>query len=196
MRARVTRWMTGISLTFVVSAIAPRLFSDSLSVRLEGGDLRLSTPNLPFLSGRVLERLRNGAVVYIDFHATLWTSPRTAPRRRSVTRVGVSYDLWEEKFSVAQTQDPKPRASMLSQSAAQEWCVDRLRISTSGLAPRSDFWVRLEVRAADPREETLIDNGTGISLTHLIDLLSRPQRDSQGRWSVEAGPLRLENLKR
>ena len=131
--ARITQRLVAVALTLVVPAIAPRLFSDALSVRLEGDSLRFSAPNFSFLSGRPLERLKNGATVFYDFYVSLWTSPRVTPRRRNATRFAVSYDLWEEKFSVTHWQEPKQNVTMLSQKAAQEWCLDRLRLPVNGV---------------------------------------------------------------
>ncbi len=171
------------------------LLSDALAVRLDAGALRFTAPGFSFLTGRPLERLRNGATVFFDFQVTLWTNPRVAPRRRASARFAVSYDLWEEKYSVTHWQQPKENASQLSQPAAQSWCLDRLRIAAADLDPKHEFWVKIDARALDPREESPVEGG-GVSLTHLIDLLSRPSRDPQNRWSIEAGPLRLEQLKR
>jgi len=196
MHARLTRWITGISLTLVVSAIAPRLFSDSLNVRLEGGDLRLSAPNLPFLSGRVLERIRNGAVVYIDFHATLWTSPRTSPRRRSVTRVGVSYDLWEERFAVTHEGSPSHGVSHLTATAAEAWCLGRLTVPVSALAGhgrKGRFWIRLGYHIPEEEQAPGPNDGSGFTLRSLVDRLSRCGRPGEARDSLQVGPFTLEH---
>jgi hypothetical protein len=37
---------------------------------------------------------------------------------------------------------------------------------------------------------------TGVSLSRLIEIFSRPARDPQARWTEEAGPLRLADIQR
>jgi hypothetical protein len=192
-----TSRLSWASAAVAVCLLAPlMLLSDALAVRLEAGSLRFTAPGFTFLAGRPLERLRDGATVFFDFQVILSASPRASPRRRAATRFAVSYDLWEEKFSVTHWQEPKESASQLSQAAAQSWCLDRLRLAAGDLDPKREFWVRIETRALDPREEAPAVEGGGVSLTHLIDFLSRPNRDPQNRWSIESGPLRLEQLKR
>ncbi len=181
-------------------ALAPVILrSDALVVRLDGDRLRVAAPNLRFLSGRPMERLKNGAAVPFDFLLLLWAETHSGPRRRAAERFVVSYDLWEEKFSVARWKTasfPQESVSHLSQTAAEAWCLDRLSLPVSELAPATDFWMRLEVRTAEAGPETPLIESTGVSLTGLIDWLSRSGRESQNRRTLEAGPLRIENLKR
>lgn len=191
----MTRNRTWWLVAAAAAAIPAALWADALRVRLDADQLRFAAPSLNFLTGRPLERLKNGAGVHFDLHLTLWADSRSTVRHRAAERFTLSYDLWEEKFSVAHWRNPRSSASHLTPAAAQSWCLDRLSLPASDLPPGRNFWVRLEVRAADPAEPPMLE-GSILNLTQLIELLSRPGRAGQNRWSAEAGPLRIEDLKR
>jgi hypothetical protein len=65
----------------------------------------------------------------------------------------------------------------------------------AGVAPDRQFWVRLEVRVTDPRDQAGV-MGEGINLTRLIEIFSRPAGSQQPHWTVEAGPWKLGDIKR
>jgi hypothetical protein len=71
-----------------------------------------------------------------------------------------------------------------------------MAISASGLEKTRQFWLRLELRVADPREEAAVLGEPGINITRLIETFSRRPRSEQPHWTLEAGPLRLDALKR
>lgn len=163
--------------------------------------LEFSAPHLHFLAGKPLERLRNAAPVPFDFQITLWTGDKNHVFRRSADRFVVSYDLWEEKFSVAKLQNPRKTASHLAASAAEAWCVQQMAVDVTGLDAAEPFWARLEIRAQDRKENgPLLGRGnisdSGISLTSLIEIFSRPPRAAQSHWALDAGPLTLNELTR
>jgi hypothetical protein len=115
--------------------------------------------------------------------------------KRAVDRFVVSYDLWEEKFSVIESAE-RARASHLSSAAAEAWCLDHLAVGIGGLAPDKPIWVRLELRAEDARDQAGVVDDSGINLTRLIEVFSNPARATQMRWEAMAGPMRLADLKR
>ncbi len=115
--------------------------------------------------------------------------------RRLPERFVLSYDLWEEKFSVTRLGGSPRTAARLSAQGAEAWCLESLAISTSGIAPDKPFWVRLDLRAVDPRDQESVVGDSGISLTRLIETFSRPARAQQPHWTLERGPLRLADLK-
>jgi hypothetical protein len=167
-----------------------------LDVAWEGDDLRVNLPELHFLTGKPLDRLHDGATVVFLTQLTLTTDNFANALRRAPERFVFSYDLWEEKFSVT-TLGAAPRTvAHLSAAAAEAWCVENLAISASGLVPDRPFWLRFELRAAEPRDEAAVIGETGINLTRLVEIFSRRPRDQQPHWSAEAGPLRLSDLKR
>ena len=172
------------------------LAAQSLGVRLDGDDLRIAAPQFHFLTGKSLEKLKDGASV--AFLAQLSLSPEVnAPAiKRAVDRFIVSYDVWEEKFSVTQTGMERGKVTHLSSTAAEAWCLDRLAVGIEGIAPDKLFWIRLELRAEDPRDQAGVVGDAGINLTRLIEIFSNPARAQQSRWEGIAGPVRLMDLKR
>jgi hypothetical protein len=170
------------------------LSAQALRVRLDGDDLRIAAPQLRFLSGKPLQKLKDGASVV--FLAQLSISPEVnAPAiKRAVDRFVVSYDVWEEKFAVTRTG--MERETHLSPSAAESWCLERLAIGIEGLAPDKPFWLRLELRAEDARDQAAVVGESGINLTRLIEVFSNPAHAQQMRWELTAGPVRLMELKR
>ncbi len=170
-------------------------WAQALTARWRGGEIAVAATGLNFLAGRAMERLKNGGAVVFELELSLATETSTGLRRRTAELCAVSYDLWEEKFSVTRLRSPRKSASHLSAEAAQAWCLDTLGLVAFEGRDAKPFWLRLEVRAPELGEEPVVD-ADGISLTGLIDRLSRPGRRPQQRWLLEAGPLRAQDLKR
>jgi hypothetical protein len=168
----------------------------TLSATWDGDSIHVSAPQLHFLSGKPLERLKDGASVTFFSQLTVSTDANATVFRRLPERFVVSYDLWEEKFSVARLSGNPRRVSHLSAAAAEAWCLECMSVSAAGLDPQRPFWLRLELRTADPRDEAGIIGEPGINITRLIDLFSRRPRAEQPQWTLDAGPLRLASLKR
>lgn len=163
--------------------------------------LEFSAPHLHFLAGKPLERLRNAAPVPFDFQITLWAGDKNHVFRRSADRFVVSYDLWEETFSVSRLQLPRKAASHLTAVAAEAWCLQQIPMDITGLAESETFWARLEIRAEDLHDPApLFGRGgvgqSGISLATLIEIFSRPPQAAQAHWAVDAGPMTLDQLRR
>ncbi len=160
----------------------------------------MAAPQVHFLAGRPLERLRNGASVWFDFHLSALAERPAAGAalrvlERAIERFAVSYDLWEEKFSVSRLSPPAAAASHLTSATAEAWCLDHLPLATAALAPEIPFWLRLEVRAEDARDRPPLLAEPGINLARLIEIFSRPSRSGQPSWLAEDGPFRLADLK-
>jgi hypothetical protein len=154
----------------------------------------VAAPSLNILQGAALDRLKNGGAVPFDFNLYLWAGSRGNLRRRAFERFVVSYDLWEERFSVTGLRNPRPSASNLSAAATPAWCLDHISLHPVDLPADTQIWVRLEVRAAEAKEgEGLVDDA-GLSLNYLIDLLSKPSRKELSRWTLETGPVRMASL--
>ncbi len=163
--------------------------SGRLAVERQGDRLRLSAPQAHFLEGVTLERLRNGAAVTYVFTATVETGP--GGRSSHVEeRFVVSYDLWEEKFSVVQPGPPHRSASHLSAAAAEAWCLDNLLLRVPALPPDRTFVVKLRAAVAedDPQPRD------GFTLSALIDVLSRKRADAPAHWELLSAPLRLMDM--
>ena len=118
---------------------------------------------------------------------------------RSVARFALSYDIWEERFSVSRFGDrPGQHRSIshLSAHAAEAWCLDNLMLDRALLPPDRPFYVQLDLRVDDPRDQLGIVGDTGINITRLIEIFSRPIKSSQQRWLLNAGPFKLADLRK
>ena len=170
--------------------------SERLSVTWDGDDLHVAAPQLHFLTGKPLDRLKDGAAVVFLTQLTLTTDNFKTSLRRTPDRFVFSYDLWEEKFSVTKLGEGQRSVAHLSLEAAEAWCLDNVAVSTTDLPQDRPFWLRFELRAAEPRDEAAVIGESGLNLTRLIEMFSRRPRDQQPQWTAEAGPLRLSDLRR
>lgn len=189
----------GRTLTALISAavLIPYLLTgEELRSVWTGTEVRVSAPTLHFLTGKPLERVRNGATVAFDVQLSLQGAGTVL--RRTLERFVISYDLWEERFSVTRLgREPSQRKSIshLAQNAAEAWCLENLAVPTDSVAPERTVTIHLEIRADDAREPAAGSSEPGISLTALIDLFSRPARAQQSRWNLTQGPLRLNDIR-
>ena len=195
-----TRIPVAICLASVLLTHAAVAAPDGLGVFLDGDYLRVSMPHLDFLKGKPLDRLKDGASVAFIGSVTITTSPNSlSPVAQSVARFALSYDIWEERFSITKIgQSPESRrtASHLSAQATETWCLDNLVIDRGLLPADKQFYVRLDLRAEDPKDQLGIIGDSGVNLTRLIEYLGRPPRSPQERWLFNSGPFRLEDLKK
>ncbi len=166
-----------------------------LLVRLDGDFLHINVPQLQFLSGKTLDRLHDGASVAFLGQVTLSTDANATVQSRSVARFALSYDIWEEKFSVTRIQQGRRTVSHLSLNEAQDWILDSLTLNASAVPPDRPFWIRFELRGEDPRDGLEVIGGSGINLTRLVEIFSRPPGSAQPRWSFEVGPLRIGDVR-
>ncbi len=171
-------------------------FGGDLNVHLNSEGLVAAAPNLHFLQGKALDRLRDGGMVTADLQLLLLTDAKTQTFRRAAGRFVISYDLWEEKFAITRALPSRRSVSRLGVSAAETWCVDNLPLAIDGLAPDRDFWLRLELRMDDRKAQITSPGDAGISLTGLVEIFSRTARAQQPKWLFEAGPFRLANLRK
>lgn len=169
--------------------------SAQLNVERDGDRLRVSAPQFHFLTGQPLEHLHDGRSVTYVFTVSLQVQ-RGQARGAGVTRqVIFSYDLWEERFSVARVDEPRTSASHLTASAAEAWCMDLLSLPASAAPADKTFVVKLECSLREEGAEPA-DAPATTTLTGLIDLLSRKTRATPPRWEAVSLPLRLADLKR
>ena len=176
-------------------ALLNAVSSAVLRIRKEDDLLRVSAPHLHFLSGRPLERLKSGASVLFTMQMALSKDNFGTVERRSFERFAVSYDIWEEKFSVAGIGMSKGIASHLDTAAAEDWCVSRLGLGVAGLNLQMPYWLRVELRAEEPKDFATLLTQPPIALAKLVELFARPPKHEADRWSAEKGPFRLMDLK-
>ena len=195
---RIRPWW--LALAFVCG-VATAMFAEELILRAQGNRLDFSAPRVHYLSGRPLARLKNAEPVAFDFQVRLAAQQTSNIVRSNAARFVISYDLWEERFAVARVTAPRKTASHLTAAEAEEWCVHEMSVlDVSGIPANQPLWASMEIRAEDERESKLFGRENiseqGISLTSLIERLSRPPKATQPHWELEAGPVTLEQLRR
>ena len=171
-----------------------------LDARLEGDFLHISAPHFSFLKDGTLERLKDGASIAFIAQLTVSGSPNyVIPDARSLTRFAVSYDIWEERFSVTKIgdrPDQKKTIAHLQAAAAEKWCFDNLAINRADIPGDKPFYVQLDLRVEDPRDQSGVIGESGISIARMVEIFSRPVRDKQAHWLLKSEPLRLEDLRK
>lgn len=158
--------------------------------------LHISAPKFHFLTGKPLERIKNGNVVAYDFQLSVLGEAKSRVLGRNFERFVFSYDLWEERFSVSRMRSTQGSAAHLTAGAAEAWCLDHMAFSSSGIPGDMPVWVRLEVRAQEPKEQASIPGEEGLSIASLIDIFGRASKTKQPQyWKLEAGPLKLSAVR-
>lgn len=209
MNQRRSRTVLGATLAVLVAGAAISAFAieynvSRLNARLDGDFLHVSAPNFSFLTGKSLQRLKDGASVAFIAQLTVSTSSSyVVPDARAVARFAVSYDIWEERFSVTriagradQTTDQRRTVSHLTGPAAQSWCLDSLAINRSELPADRPFYLQLDLREEDPHDQSGVIGDSGISIARMLEVFSRPVRDKQAYPLLKSGPLRLDELQK
>ena len=182
-----------IGACFAARAILP---AQDANLRLAGEELRVSAPKLSFLNGKPLETLRNGSTVAFDIQVSILTDGKSTVLRRNFERFVVSYDVWEERFSVTRMRTTRAAASRLTAQAAEAWCLERFSFPSAGLPADKPLWVRVDIKAHDSRDRQP-DSDEGLSLFTLIDLFSKSARPSGPmQWRAESQPVTLAELRR
>jgi hypothetical protein len=169
------------------------VLAQSTSILLErhGDNLKVAAPQLHFISGKALEKLHNGST--IPYVLTLTILPEHSKKQTFQSRFAVSYDLWEEDYSVSRVSDGL-NASRLKAAMAEAWCLENMAIPIRSVPERQSFMIRLEclVQADEEKENS---DPSGPIFADLVDIFSRKKQEAPQRWEVSAGPFRLEELK-
>ena len=183
-------------LSLVATAGSAVANAEQLHVRYSGGMLRVEAVNLNFLSGKSLERLRQGASVTFDIQVSVLADSRQSVLRRSFERFLVSYDIWEERFSISRMRSSQAGAAHLTAAATQSWALDRFAMEAAQLPQNRPLWFRIDVRAADEKERRSGEDET-LSLASLIELFSKSAKsDRGGQWRAESNPVIIADLMR
>jgi hypothetical protein len=172
--------------------------AEPLSVTYDGDTLFPIVPNLHFLSRptAALDRLKDGNTVVFISRLSLFTIDRAIPRKQTASRFMVSYDIFEERFKVTLPGSAPRSRSGLTAAQAESWCIENIAISASGLPKDVPFFLRLELRTADPKGLSGVITEPGISILGTVaEIFSRkpgPQNPSWGPF--ESRPMRLSDL--
>jgi hypothetical protein len=188
-------------LTFL-GGIATAMAAEEMILRAQGSLLNFTAPRVHYLSGRPLERMKNAAEVDYDFRVTLAARARVNTVREKAGRFRISYALWEERFKIVEVLPNRGKTKAdLTAEEAEAWCVQEMSgFDVTGIDANQQLWVRMEIWAEDEPQKSVFgkDNITedGISLNGLVEKLSPWKRKTAPRWTVEAGPITLEQLRR
>jgi hypothetical protein len=169
--------------------------AQSIPIYLErhGDHLSVAAPQFHFISGKAVRRLQNGST--ITYALLLAIVPENSKKQtfQLLKQFMVSYDLWEEKYSVAGMPDGGS-ASRLAADNAEAWCLENMPIPIRSVPEREHFMIRLECSINEDAEK---ENGekSGRIFADLVEIFSRKKKDPPQRWETVAGPFRLENLK-
>jgi hypothetical protein len=140
--------------------------------------------------------LKDGRSVRFDFELSALARPEGPAVVQSRQSFNLSYDLWEERFTVTRIGTPSRSISHLTSTHAEAWCLEQLTLPVSAfgrLGRDSPFWIRLEYRVQDRDRAAEPDDGATFTLRRLIDRLSRRRKAGDLGDSVEAGPFRLSD---
>jgi hypothetical protein len=191
-RARAARSV--LTALICVDLIALTVSSGDLFIRQSAGEIHVTAPHAHFLTGRALERLHDGAVAAFDLQFSVAAGSKTNVVARAVERFIVSYDVWQERFSVVRLRDFRKSGAKASAIAAESWCVDNMALPASLLPSNQELWAKLEIRGVDQKDQASAWAGAGISVTTLIEIFSRPTRPQQEHWSLETAAFHLSDL--
>ena len=188
---RALPWQSALlTLVFIASPLA--LAAQTLTVSANGDALHVQARDFSFIEGPMLNRLKEGRSVRVDFELTVLSKPDGPAVKQSVQTFTVSFDLWEERFAVSRAGSPPRSISHLRAKDAENWCLENLTMSISsmGIGRDTPFWLRLVYRAQDlaPVAET---PGERYTLQALIDRLSRRRDEADLAKSVSGGPFKL-----
>jgi len=167
--------------------------SGSLAVERQGDRLRLTAPQIHFIAGKALERLHDGSSVSFVITVTATAQHAKAPAFRLQERFAVSYDLWEEKFSVVQQSGRT--ASRLSADGAEDWILERMPVPVQAVPDRQTFALRLECSVDESVAGKNSKNTPGLTLAGLIEVFSRKPPEAPLHWEATTSDMRLSDLK-
>ena len=138
-------------LTLVILSSARGVAAQTLTVNAAGDALRVQARNFAFIAGPLLNRLKEGRSVRLDFELTMLSKPEGPIVKQVVQAFTLSFDLWEERFAVSRAGSPPRSISHLRAMDAENWCLDNLTMSISSLGIGRDtpFWLRLVYRVQD-----------------------------------------------
>ena len=192
-RAGVTRALLLAIICLVLLGMS--VSSEDLILRRAAGEIHVMAPRIHFLTGRTLQRLRDGATVPFDFQFTIAAGTKSNVIGRTVERFMVSYDVWEEKFKVVALGNYHRYGSHLSANAAEAWCLENIFVPSSGIPADKQLWARLEIRGVEPKEQASTASDPTISISTLIEIFGHQPRFQQEHITLESTPFLLSDLR-
>jgi len=169
--------------------------AQSLKPYVEGDQLHLRSSNVHILSSEAIKQLRNGATMTYALRVSILGTRKGNIVAAFTYHCVFSFDLWEEKYKVLRREPGYRSASQLSQTAAEQLCLESLIVPVSILPAARDFWLSLAYQMEDRRSVDSTDSSSSIPGI-LVDIFSRRTKDSVPLEIVESGPFRLADLRK
>jgi hypothetical protein len=176
----------------MLASLDARVGSQSMTMTVTGGQVRVQSPGFRFISGPTLARLKDGLTVRVEMEMRVLAGPGAATAAAHARQTFVlSYDLWEERFAASVSASQTRSVSHVTSAAAEAWCIEQLTmpVSALGALARQPFWIRLESRIIDGQSAAREDEG--LTLRGIIDTLSRRQTSEKTSHSTEGGPFQV-----
>ena len=165
--------------------------SNSIVLERHGDHLSVAAPQLHFISGKAVEKLQNGSTV--TYVLMLTVAPEHSKKQTLHGKFMVSYDLWEEKYSVIKMPDGYS-TSRLTAAMAEAWCLENLPIPIRSISERQSFMIRLECTVEEDEKKENSET-SGMIFADLVEIFGRKKQEAPQRWEISGGPFRLEDLK-
>ncbi len=170
--------------------------AQAIDVRVVGDMLHVRGSSIGLIAGQVLEHLRDGRSVRVDFDLAVLEKSKGSAVTESKQTFVLSFDLWEQRFAVTRAGALPRSVSHLTAQGAEAWCLDNLTVSLAAmgrLARQTPFWIRIDYRVQDRAAASSSEEDSTFTLRTLIDALSRRRADQDAARTLEAGPFRLGN---
>ncbi len=169
--------------------------SRSLMVERRGDHLRVIATQMHFIEGKALAKLHDGTTITYNISLSAIAEHGATPAFLLQERFAVSFDLWEEKFSVVQMGAANRSTSRLTSAMAEAWCLENMPIPVRSVPEKQSFVIKLTCSVIENEPETVRKSEPGVTLAALLDVLGRKQKEEPLRWEASSGPLRLVDLK-
>lgn len=178
-----------------ILGIQLRAQSPILTVEQHGGFLKVIAPQFHFLTGKALDRLHDGAMVTYVITLAAITEQTQKPAFLLEERFAVSFDLWEEKYSVIQAQKNGRSASRLTAAMTEAWCLEQMPLPVSSIPEKDSFLIRLKCSVDTTNSDGAGKEGLELTLAGLIDVFSRKKSEAPLRWEAVSKPLHQSDLR-
>jgi hypothetical protein len=187
------RPIIAIAMCFLL-CVNSRAQSNPLSLERHGDRLIVTAPQWHFVSKKDVGKLQNGSTIVCVLTLTL--VPAHSRKQTYRAKFVISYDLWEENYSVSSIPDGR-KASRLAIAMAETWCLENLPVPIRSIPERQSFAIRLEcfIQEDECREDEKGKSGSNPIFNELVEIFSRKKQEEPLRMEIAGGPFRLEDLK-
>jgi hypothetical protein len=162
----------------------------------KGDFIHIVAPGLHFLSGKPMEKLRNGSSITYLMTLAAYTGTTRKPVAAMKETFVVSYDLWEERYSVVQSGSGGHSASRLTSASAESWCFENIRIPLRAIPNQRPFMLRFECSVEEDKENADGMDHSPLTLTGLIEVFGRKKSEAPFHIEAVGGPFRTADLKK